>query len=87
MMATNDLRCPPYFGAGGIAPLRGDESILELASRVNAASMAYSAAMDERQPYPSVVRIANTLARAADALTGAIADSVAAGDGRLTLPD
>lgn len=72
----SDLRCPPTKLP---AP-----TILELASRLNAASNAYRAAMDARAPFRETLSAAGKLARAADALTSAIADAVAEGDSRLT---
>jgi hypothetical protein len=76
-----DLRCPP----SAIAKTDGSEqSIMALASRLNAATNSYRAAMDERLPFRDTMSAAGRMARAADALTNAIADAVAEGEGSLT---
>jgi len=76
-----DIHCPPAS-----LPQRDSEpaSILTLASRLNAATNAYRAAMDARAPFRETLRTAGAMAHAADALTTAIADAVACGDSSLT---
>jgi hypothetical protein len=76
-----DIHCPPAS-----LPQRDSEptSILTLASRLNAASNAYRAAMESRAPFRETLTAAGKLARAADALTSAIADAVACGENSLT---
>jgi hypothetical protein len=73
--------CPPYDGA---IPVPADASILELAARASAAADRFQSAMDARKPYPACIRLAGTLARATQALSTAIADSVACGDNSLS---
>lgn len=73
-----ELRCPPVNPGG--AP----QTILELAADLTSASDRYRASMDAREDFRVVLRHAGSLARAADALTTAIADAVACGDNSLS---
>jgi hypothetical protein len=77
----HDYDCPPYDGA---TPAPAGASILELAARASAVANRFQSAMDAREPYPACVRLAGTLARATQALSTAIADSVACGDNSLS---
>lgn len=74
--AMTDIDCPPT-----VLPR---PTILDLASRLNAASNAYREAMQSRAGFRDTLRAAGRLARAADELTAAIADAVAEGDNRLS---
>lgn len=76
----SELRCPPVHPEG----LRAPQTILELASELASASDRYRASMDAREDFRVVLRHAGSLARAADALTTAIADAVACGDNSLS---
>lgn len=75
-----NLRCPPT----DIGPDKNETSIMALASRLNAAVNVYRDAMQSRLPFRETMSAAGRMARAADALTTAIADAVAEGDGKLT---
>jgi hypothetical protein len=77
----HDYDCPPYDGA---TPAPAGANILELAARASAAADRFQSAMDAREPYSACVRLASTLARATQALSTAIADSVACGSDSLT---
>jgi hypothetical protein len=77
----HDYDCPPYDGA---TPVPAGASILELAARASAAADRFTSAMDAREPYPTCIRLAGSLARATQALSTAIADSVACGDNSLS---
>lgn len=85
-MAYNDIDCQRYIPS---APVDVDGSgrplsILALASRASAAADYYRSTIDARADYPTSFRAGRALARAVDALTNAIADSVATGDNRLS---
>lgn len=73
--------CPAYPAhRDDVAP----PSILELASRASAAANDFQSAMDDRASFDHMMRVAGVLARRTTALTTAIADAVAAGDGSLS---
>jgi len=74
--------CPPSPSVD--AEPNADATILELAARASEASNRYRDAMVERRGFRETMSYAGALARATDALTTAIADAVATGDGSLT---
>ncbi len=75
--------CPPSPSVNDQPPK--DATILELAARASEASNAYRDCMSERRPFRETMSYAGALARATDALTTAIADAVAMGDGQIHL--
>lgn len=79
--AFDGIDCPPVR-----KPAEGPQSssILSLAAELGSAADRYRASMDAREDFRTVLRHAGALARAADALTTAIADAVACGNGQLT---
>lgn len=77
---SDDIDCAPTENR-----VRRDPTILELAARLNAASNRYhEATQSRRMSFSDRLARVDKLAAAADELTSAIADAVAAGDGRLT---
>lgn len=86
MSRPEPLRCPPYDGRPADVDRAGRPvvSILELAARASAAADVYSACMVERAPFRETMSAAGRLASATRALTTAIADALACGDGSLT---
>jgi hypothetical protein len=74
--------CPPTYLR--LPPLPSDATLLDYAARASMAANRFQTAMDARTAYPVCVRLGAELARATQALSTAIADSVACGSDSLT---